>query len=93
MASGSIVGLSPCPICGEWVYEDEWIIKGDSIFHEDCLKDIPVLSKKYKNIRLDILEEKARQIHNTINKALEELYDIRLEIKYLKDGKNCHGDD
>lgn len=90
MASGAILGQ--CPICNEWIYEDEWIYKGDTMYHESCLKELPKLSQKYKNIRLDILEDKANQIHKSINKLLEELYDIRLEIKYLKEGINAHGE-
>ncbi|MGR5985126.1 hypothetical protein ACUC2M_10785 [Bacillus cytotoxicus] len=36
MASGCIVG--ECPICEDWMFEDEWIFdKYDNIVHERCL--------------------------------------------------------
>ena len=35
MASGCIVG--ECPVCDEWIFEDEWNLLGDIILHEGCL--------------------------------------------------------
>jgi len=34
MANGAIVG--ECPICDEWIYEDEWELTGNIMHHDFC---------------------------------------------------------
>lgn len=35
MANGCIVG--ECPVCNEWIFEDELTLLGDIMLHERCL--------------------------------------------------------
>jgi hypothetical protein len=58
MASGCIVALN-CPVCGEIVWEDEWDIIGDDIFHQTCRREY--IKRKYpsrKNNSSDFTERR-----------------------------------
>ena len=60
MASGCIVG--ECPVCNDWIYEDEWDLLGDIILHERCL--CRASNEKEKDIRIKQLEQIIKDLKN-----------------------------
>jgi predicted nucleic acid-binding Zn ribbon protein len=48
MASGCIIG--ECPVCGEHIYEDEWLLVDDVLIHEECRHK----NKKHVRIMSDL---------------------------------------
>jgi hypothetical protein len=81
MASGCIMGT--CPICDDFVYEDEWVFYGDEMIHESCREQAFLLSKGIRKHNL----EQARKI-DMIVEALKNLKatvdDCQDEIKRLE---------
>ena len=71
---GCIVG--ECPICEEWIYEDEWEITGDIMHHEDCkvTKFVTQFSK------LSIDEQKSALSHNGIAVKIEEAKELAITL-------------
>ncbi|AWC30866.1 hypothetical protein CG478_014935 [Bacillus cytotoxicus] len=63
MASGCIVG--ECPICEDWMFEDEWIFdKYDNIVHERCLHSKGKNNKMIIHLRKEIerLEKRIKEL-------------------------------
>lgn len=58
MASGCIVG--ECPVCDDWIYEDEWDLIGNVIVHERCVSK--AMNEKRKDIRIKELESIIRDL-------------------------------
>ncbi|MFE9078431.1 hypothetical protein [Bacillus mobilis] len=65
MASGCIV--AECPICEDWVFEDEWILdQYDYVVHERCLK-----TRNNNNKMNHLLNQEIQRLEKRV-KELEE---------------------
>lgn len=74
MACGCIVGK--CPICEEWIYEDEWEITGDIMHHYDCT----ITKFVTQFAKLSIEEQKHALNKNRIAVKVEEAKELAIAL-------------
>jgi trans-2-enoyl-CoA reductase len=77
MASGCIVG--ECPVCGEWIFEDEWCLAEDTLVHEDC-------KEQFFRDKYGLSEEQLQQLYGAqeLKHDIEEIRkEFQHELKYF----------
>jgi hypothetical protein len=95
MASGCIMGT--CPICDEFVYEDEWVLYGEEIIHESCREQAFLLSKGIRKHNLeqarkvDVIVEALKNLEAVVENCENEIKRLELMIKEVERIETEHG--
>jgi hypothetical protein len=80
MASGCIIG--ECPVCGEHIYEDEWLLVDDVLIHEECRHK----NKKHVRIMRDLQKRllAAEKEIKVYRNALRKIHESDAEKEFYK---------
>lgn len=82
LASGCIVG--DCPVCNEWIYEDEWTFARNGLMiHTSCR---PRSDNKYVHIISDLQDvvKKTEKEVFTLKEALEDIIEADNATDFIR---------